>query len=181
NVFPVPDGDTGTNFALTARSIADRLLASGRVGRGRALLGTLLDIKPILGLDSDGRVAPLARVRGRRQLLPRVMELLAERVPPGAKVRFGVVHVACEEVLDEVASALRERYGEEAEILTGPASPVLATHIGPGGWGWRTWSRTADARRSCRPRGRRRRGRCARLRQPTGPRSPPSSRCPRGT
>lgn len=135
NVFPVPDGDTGTNFALTARSIADRLLASGRVGRGRALLGTLLDIKPILGLDSDGRVAPLARVRGRRQLLPRVMELLAERVPPGAKVRFGVVHVACEEVLDEVASALRERYGEEAEILTGPASPVLATHIGPGGWG----------------------------------------------
>ena len=114
----------------------DRLLASGRVGRGRAFLGTLLDIKPILSLDDTGRVAPLDRVRGRKHLLPRVMDLLTERVPPGsARVRFGVVHVACEEVLAEVTAALRERYGKDTEILTGPAAPVLATHVGPGGWG----------------------------------------------
>lgn len=116
--------------------VFDNLLASGRVGRGRALLGSLLDIKPILGVDDDGRVTPLARVRGRRQLLPKVMELLEERVPPGsARVRFGVVHVACAEVLEEVAAALRARYGPETEVLTGPASPVLATHVGPGAWG----------------------------------------------
>lgn len=116
--------------------VFDNLLASGRVGRGRALLGSLLDIKPILSVDDEGRVIPLARVRGRKQLLPRVLELLAERVPPGsARVRFGVVHVACEEVVDEVAAALRERYGPDTEVITGPASPVLATHVGPGAWG----------------------------------------------
>jgi DegV family protein with EDD domain len=114
----------------------DRLLASGRVGRGRAFLGTLLDIKPILALDGDGRIAPLDRVRSRKNLLPKVMELLVERVPPGsARVRFGVVHVACEEVIGEVTAALRERYGADVEILTGPAAPVLATHVGPGAWG----------------------------------------------
>lgn len=114
----------------------ENLLASGRVGRGRALLGSLLDIKPILGVDGEGRVAPVARVRGRRQLLPKVLELLGERVPPGiGRPRFGVMHVGCEEVAEEVADAIRERYGSEIEILMGPASPVLATHVGPGAWG----------------------------------------------
>jgi DegV family protein with EDD domain len=116
--------------------IFDHLLASGRVGRGRALLGSILDIKPILGVDDVGRIVPLARVRGRKQLLPRVMELLEARVPPGsAHVRFGVMHVACAEVLAEVTAALRARYGADTEVLTGPASPVLATHVGPGAWG----------------------------------------------
>jgi DegV family protein with EDD domain len=114
----------------------DRLLASGRVGRGRAFLGTLLDIKPILALDNEGKIAPLDRVRGRKGLLPKVMDLLVERVPPGsARVRFGVVHVACKDVIGEVTAALRERYGADVEILTGPAAPVLATHVGPGAWG----------------------------------------------
>jgi DegV family protein with EDD domain len=116
--------------------IFDNLLASGRVGRGRALLGSILDIKPILSVDDDGRIAPIARVRGRKQLLPKVMELLEERVPPGSgRVRFGVVHVACEEVLEEITAELRARYGPETEVMTGPISPVLATHVGPGAWG----------------------------------------------
>ncbi|MGI9179056.1 MAG: DAK2 domain-containing protein [Longimicrobiaceae bacterium] len=113
----------------------DRLLASGRVGRGRAFIGTLLDIKPILEIDSGGRVVPAARVRGRKNLLPRVMELLEERISSRAgRVRFGVVHAACAEVLEEVSAALRERYGNP-EILTAPVTPVLATHLGPGAWG----------------------------------------------
>lgn len=115
----------------------DRLLASGRVGRGRALLGELLDIKPILALDRDGRVEPVSRVRGRDKVLPEVMRLLEENVPPDSarSVRFGIAHVACEEVLEPVAAALRSAYGDDIDILTAPATPVLATHIGPGAWG----------------------------------------------
>ena len=113
----------------------ERLLASGRVGRGRAWIGTLLDIKPILELDGAGKIVPLARVRSRKNVLPKVLESLAERVPAGArKLRFGVVHVAAPEVAAEVAAALRQRY-PQAEILTAPVSPVLATHTGPGAWG----------------------------------------------
>lgn len=120
---------------LITVDVFENLLASGRVGRGRALLGSLLDIKPILELDSEGRVQPLDRVRGRRQILPRILEILEERVPPGSgRIRFGVAHVACEEVLDEVSTALRGRYGQETEIVVGAASPVLATHVGPGAW-----------------------------------------------
>jgi fatty acid-binding protein DegV len=63
------------------------------------------------------------------------MELLAERVPADARsLRFGIVHVAAEEVVAEVSAALRQRYGER-EIIAAPVSPVLSTHLGPGAWG----------------------------------------------
>ena len=114
----------------------DRLIASGRVGRGRALLGTLLDIKPILAIDDSGKVAPIGRVRGRENVLPRVMQLLAERAIPGAGYhRFGIVHVACEHVVPRIESALRRQYGDEIEVLSSPATPVIGTHTGAGAWG----------------------------------------------
>ena len=53
----------------------DHLLRSGRVSRGKAWIGGMLDVKPILTLDETGRVVPLDRVRGREQTLPRVLEL----------------------------------------------------------------------------------------------------------
>jgi uncharacterized protein len=113
----------------------DRLLASGRVGRGRAFIGSLLDIKPILGLSDDGRIQPISRVRGMKNVLPKMLDELEKRIPAGAqRLRFGVVHVACPQVLDEICDVLRVRF-PGAEILTGPASPVLATHMGPGAWG----------------------------------------------
>ena len=114
----------------------DRLLASGRVSRGRAMLGSILGIKPILEIGADGVVHPAGKARGRANVLPKVMELLAERLPADAeRPRFGVVHMACPEILEEASAALRERYGEDTEILAGPVTPVIATHTGPGAWG----------------------------------------------
>lgn len=115
--------------------VFDNLLASGRVGRGKVMIAGLLDIKPILGVDEQGRVGPLANVRGRASVLPRMLDLLASRIPADVRaLRFGVVHVGCRDVAETVAGELRKRFGER-EILIAPASPVLATHIGPGAWG----------------------------------------------
>ena len=115
--------------------VFDNLLASGRVGRGQVMIAGLFDIKPILGLDAEGRVVPFAKVRGRAHVLSRMLDLLEERAPRNARqLRFGVVHVGCPEVLEEVSAALRARWGER-EILTAPASPVLGAHLGPGAWG----------------------------------------------
>jgi len=114
----------------------ERAVASGRVGRGRAWLGSILDIKPILELDAAGKLSPVARVRGRAQVLPKVLEMLQQRLPAGAKqVRFGIFHVACPEVLDEVGAELRARYGADRDLLTAAGTPVIATHAGEGAWG----------------------------------------------
>jgi DegV family protein with EDD domain len=114
----------------------ERAVASGRVGRGRAWLGSILDIKPILEIDAAGKLSPVARVRGKPQVLPKVLELLAERVPADAKkVRFGVFHVAAPEVLDQVGAELRARWGPDRDLLTAAGTPVIATHAGEGAWG----------------------------------------------
>jgi DegV family protein with EDD domain len=115
--------------------VFDRLLASGRVSRGRAWLGSVLSVKPILELSSEGRVVPVGKVLGRKRVLPAVIDALAARIRPDAKrLRFGVLHVAAPHVLETVTAALRARWGE-VEVLSGPATPVIATHLGPGAWG----------------------------------------------
>jgi fatty acid-binding protein DegV len=64
-----------------------------------------------------------------------MLELLEERIPSDVgRLRFGVIHVAADEVAAAAAAALRERFGER-EILVAPATPVIATHTGVGTWG----------------------------------------------
>lgn len=112
----------------------DYLLRSGRVGRGKAWLAGKLDIKPILGLDQQGAVVPVDRVRGRVNVLPRMVELLKERLTPRPKrLRFGVMHVDDPEVAEEVRRALVSEFAPH-DCLVSPATPALATHVGPGAW-----------------------------------------------
>ena len=113
----------------------ERALASGRVGRGRAWLGSLLDIKPVLDIDGTGKLIPIDKVRGRKSMLPKMMEILEKKVPAGSKkIRFGVMHVACPEIVDEVVPEIRKRYGT-VDIVTAPGTPIIATHAGEGAWG----------------------------------------------
>jgi DegV family protein with EDD domain len=115
--------------------VFDNLLASGRVGRGSVLIAGLLDIKPVLGLDPVGRVVSVAKVRGRANVLPKMLSALGSKVPRNARaLRFGIIHVGAPEVVPPVAAALEERYGSRETIIA-PATPVLATHLGPGAWG----------------------------------------------
>ena len=113
----------------------DRLLASGRVGRGKALLGTLLNVKPILGLDAAGRVVPKGKAIGRNRVMAALLDVMAGdmgEVPE--KVRFGIVHVGAPDIVPEVREKLIERYGK-VEMLSAPATPVISTHLGTGAWG----------------------------------------------
>lgn len=113
----------------------ERALASGRVGRGQAWLGSLLDIKPILDLDLTGKLVPIDKVRGRRNMVPRMLETLEKKVPKGVKkVRFGIMHVAADEVLEPLTEEIRRRYGN-VDVMTAPGTPVFGTHTGEGAFG----------------------------------------------
>lgn len=113
----------------------ERALASGRVGRGKAWLGSLLDIKPVLDIDPSGKLVPIDRVRGRKNALPKMLEILESKVPKTAKkVRFGVMHVAAEEMLEPVTKEIRARYGN-VDVVQAPGTPIIGTHAGEGAWG----------------------------------------------
>ena len=111
------------------------LLRGGRVSRMQSWLGGLLDMKPILALDRDGKVIAAARVRGRAALLGRVCQLLDRTLPAGyRRLRLGVAHADSPELAEQVRGALAERY-HPLEVLVSPATGVLAAHVGPGAWG----------------------------------------------
>ena len=115
----------------------ERALASGRVGRGRAWLGSLLDIKPILDVDATtGKLVPVTRVRGRKAMLPKMLETLEAKVPKAAKkVRFGVFHIAFPEIVAQVTAEIRARWGKDTEVFGVAGTPVIGTHAGEGAWG----------------------------------------------
>jgi DegV family protein with EDD domain len=99
----------------------------GRIGKARALLGSLLNVKPILQLK-DGEVVPVGRARGRPQGLSRLVELL-ER--DGHVSQLAIMHGAA--AAD--AEQLRERVAASypgLDILLTEIGAVLGTHTGPG-------------------------------------------------
>ncbi len=111
------------------------LLRSGRVSRVQSWLGGLLDMKPILSLDREGKVIPAARVRGQAALLERVYRLLDRALPAAhGRLRLGVAHADAPELAERVRRALAARY-HPLEVLVAPATGVLAAHVGPGAWG----------------------------------------------
>ncbi len=112
----------------------DNLLRSGRVSRGKAWIAGMLDVKPILSLDQAGRVVPVDRVRGRDQLVPRVLALLEKRLTPRPRVvRFGVVHTEAPEMAERVRTALVAAY-QPRDCFVTLATGVLGTHVGEGAW-----------------------------------------------
>jgi DegV family protein with EDD domain len=113
----------------------DNLLRSGRVSRGKAWLGGLLDIKPILELDQQGRVVPLDRVRGREALVPRVLSHLERRLAPRpTALRIGIVHADTEDVAEELRAEAVRRWSPR-ECIVSPLTAAVGVHTGPGAWG----------------------------------------------
>lgn len=126
-------GQSGIVFTV---STFERLIASGRVGRGKALLGRFLGIKPILGMTPEGAVAPFGKAFGDKRARPELLRVVRNQIPAGAeKVRFGIVQVGIPEVVPEITQALRVEYGDHVDVLSAPATPVIATHTGTGAWG----------------------------------------------
>ncbi len=112
----------------------DNLLRSGRVSRGKAWIAGMLEVKPILSLDPAGRLVPVDRVRGRENVVPRVLGLLERRLTPRPTViRFGVVHAEAPEVAERVRTALVAAY-RPRDCFVSLATGVLGTHVGPGAW-----------------------------------------------
>jgi hypothetical protein len=112
----------------------DNLLRSGRVTRGKAWIAGMLDVKPILSLDEWGAIVPVDRVRGRANLVPRVLSLLERRLAPRPNaVRFGIVHAEAPEAAERLRAALVAAYAPK-DCFVALATGVLGAHVGFGAW-----------------------------------------------
>lgn len=102
----------------------------GRIGGAARLLGTALNLKPVLHLE-DGKVMPLEKVRMRRKSLQRVVEIVQERVDGRRLVELAVIHAQAGEDAALMEGWLKELYSPEV-MYTTLLTPVVGTHAGPG-------------------------------------------------
>ncbi|MDQ6771560.1 MAG: DegV family protein [Candidatus Dormibacteraeota bacterium] len=105
------------------------LRRGGRIGRASALLGSVLQVKPVLTIE-DGQVAPLERVRTQDRALARVVELAARNEgQDGGQLCAIVGHAVSEGPAERIADALESR---AESLLVLPLGPVVGAHAGPG-------------------------------------------------
>lgn len=107
------------------------LQKGGRIGKASALIGTLLNIKPILSLDAVGEVYAKEKVRGSKKAFARIFELLKQDGKNYNKIRIGISHADSLELAEETVQAIKAEFHVESVVLTDIGS-VIGTHVGPG-------------------------------------------------
>ncbi len=119
-------GRTGIYFVPAT---LEYLKKGGRIGGAAALLGSLLQIKPILYL-SNGKVDVLEKARGTKAALETIFEVGDRECQARGLSQAVVVNVVAVAKAAELAAEIRRRYGLEAPIA--PIGPVIGLHVGPG-------------------------------------------------
>jgi len=102
----------------------------GRIGGAARLLGTALNLKPVLHLE-DGKVMPLEKVRMRRKSLQRVVDIVKERVDGRHLAEVAVIHAQASEDAALMEGWLKELFTPGVMFNT-VLTPVVGTHAGPG-------------------------------------------------
>ena len=102
----------------------------GRIGGASAILGSALDLKPILYLSEEGKIEALEKVRTKKKAVKRLVEIAKEKAG-GKKANVGILQANA----PEDAEALKNEIASQIDcqqIDIYPISPVIGTHVGPG-------------------------------------------------
>ena len=102
----------------------------GRIGGAQALLGTVLNIKPVLEMR-DGRIEAVEKVRTKQKAKQHMLDIVQERLRGKDQIRIAVTHANAEPEALSLLESARAALGA-AETLCCPLSPVIGTHVGPG-------------------------------------------------
>lgn len=106
------------------------LLRGGRVSRAAAMIGGILNIKPVLDVE-DGKLVPREKVRGRKKSLKRIVEIAEERGVDLKEQIIGISHGDDIEAAEMVKAMLEEKFGCNKFIIN-MVGCVIGAHSGPG-------------------------------------------------
>ena len=109
------------------------LQRGGRISKTTALLGTMIGIKPVLHVDEQGKLVPIAKVRGRKQSIQALVQHMEEKVgrflPQNDTVYIS--HGDCMEDALYLAELVKEKFGI-VKAMIHHIGPVIGSHAGPG-------------------------------------------------
>jgi len=106
------------------------LYMGGRIGKAKHLMGTLLNIKPLIGME-DGVIVPLGQARSRKKAYKLIVDRVDAAVGEIGKIKVAYVHAAAYEEAEKIKALLETRL-DCVESIIAELSPALGVHTGPG-------------------------------------------------
>ncbi|MDD6200453.1 MAG: DegV family protein, partial [Firmicutes bacterium] len=107
------------------------LKRGGRISAATALMGTMLNIKPVLHMDDEGHLINMFKVRGRKASIQALADKLGELGLPGQNDTVFICHGDCRQDAETLAAMVKEKYGVR-EVVIGYTGAVIGSHSGPG-------------------------------------------------
>ena len=107
------------------------LKRGGRISAASAFVGTVLNIKPVLHMDEEGKLINMAKVRGRKAALKTLADKYTETA---LNPENGLVFIGQTDSMDDakaLAAMLKERHGVDVKLFS-DVGPVIGAHTGPG-------------------------------------------------
>jgi len=139
--------DQGKSLAETAQWARDNILTvshwftvedlkylqrGGRLSKGAAVAGSLLNIKPILHVDEIGRLVPTDKIRGRKKSLQTLFDKFAQTASePKSEQMVCISHGDCLEEAEALRDQITEQFGVSNFVIN-MLDPVIGAHTGPG-------------------------------------------------
>lgn len=109
----------------------DYLQRGGRITKTTAIVGSLLEIKPVLGIN-DGLIEPCGKLRGKKKVFAKLVELVEETEDfDSENPTFMLVHSSEEQVM-ELKEKVADSFGEDSIKRIVEFGPIIGTHTGPG-------------------------------------------------
>ena len=112
----------------------ENLRKGGRIGGAAALIGTVLQIKPILYFNKNAQIDVFDKVRSKSRAWQRILDELIRALSTGKRYRICVMHVCIPNEGITLLNEIQARFPEH-EVRLFEAGPVIATHVGKGAFG----------------------------------------------
>ncbi|MBQ3147370.1 MAG: DegV family protein [Oscillospiraceae bacterium] len=128
------DWVTENRFRLCHWFTVDDLMylkRGGRVSAATALVGTMLNIKPVLHVDDEGHLISKAKVRGRKAAIEALAAKMGQLGLPGENDTVFICHGDCLEDAKKLEAIVKEKFGVK-EVFIGYTGAVIGSHSGPG-------------------------------------------------
>ncbi|MCR4440827.1 MAG: DegV family protein [Peptococcaceae bacterium] len=126
----VEENKLKVNHWFTVDSL-EHLKRGGRISGTAAAVGSILNIKPVLKVDDEGKLTPVTKVQGRKKSLRVLADMLEERIVNPEEQVIAISHGDCIEDVNFLENILREKFACR-EIIINQIGPVIGSHSGPG-------------------------------------------------
>ncbi|WP_028829379.1 DegV family protein [Proteocatella sphenisci] len=113
-------------------STLEYLQKGGRIGLVSSMLGTALNLKPIISCNDEGIYYNVAKISGRKRSLDKMIDLAVEYASKGKRYNLAIVHGGAVEDAAKVKDKLLAKLSKYKNIFEGQISPALGVHTGPG-------------------------------------------------